>query len=293
MKNQSLRFSTMMVLWGCYTLMIGSFLLYKNFNQFIKNWGENREMIVYLKNDISIQELESLQTKIKNDKLIETTQYSNKEKVLEQYQGQLASLVPGLNEDPELMNLIPASFELKLQADAAPETIEALSANFQNQDGVEEVSYGKEWLNHFAVLVKVIRTALVSIALIIFGASLFVISNVIHTHVFRKKEEIEILEMLGAGSSMIRFPFLLEGALLGGFSILGAVGLSGFLFVQFKEYIVTQYPLSSAVQSLEFLGGVEFLIVFLGGILASLLSSYFSISHLNTGRSSLFRITVE
>lgn len=288
-QGQSLRLTTFVVLVGCYSLMILSILAFQNFNRFVLSWGENREVIAYLKSDVTPSEIDSLQNKLKFDLRIESVNFQSKEVVLKNYQGQLASMLPGLSEDQELMNLIPASLEVRLKDKVTTEDIARVAQFLEKESGVEEVSYGQEWLKHFEVLVKILRSSLVFMTLIVLGASLFVVSNIIRTHVYQKKEEIEILEMLGAGPTMIRLPFLKEGVWMGGLAIAVALIINGLLWMQLRDYLVMQYPLSAAVHSLRFLNVYELVVVFCMGALASLASAYFSIVQLNTGKSTLYR----
>jgi cell division transport system permease protein len=81
--------------------------------------------------------------------------------------------------------------------------------------GVEDVQFNQEWVdrvNSFSRLAKAVGFFLGGILVL---ASFFIISNVIRLNVFARKDEIEILRLVGATNTFIRVPFLLEGITLG------------------------------------------------------------------------------
>lgn len=284
-KSHSLRMMTFIILAGCYTLIFGGALIYKNFYQILQDWARDQEMVVYLKNDINQEQFNSLEKNILSHPNIKSAKHYSQEMVLKDYQEQLATLLPGLVNDQELRELIPSSFELQVK-EAQNFQFESLSNELKNQKGVEDVSYGKEWIDQFQVFIQIIKSSIFMITLVTLGASIFVLSNMMRTLVFRKKDEIEVLEMLGAGSWMIRRPFLVESFLTSVVALVVALTLNGVFFSSFKSYIQAQFPLSDFFQSLIFFSPFDLTMLIFAALFFSLLNAYLSVSSLNDGKSS-------
>ena len=138
-----------------------------------------------------------------------------------------------LADDPDLVNEVspeslPPSYRV-VPVDADGELIESLAAQFRQRPGVYSVETGrqqvdaiKEWFNSF-------RWIVLLMSLVLSIASVMLIFNTIRVAMFARRREIEVMKLVGATNSFIRFPFILEGmihGLLGG--ILGAVA-AGFL----------------------------------------------------------------
>ncbi len=111
---------------------------------------------------------------------------------------------------------LPASLELRLSPDArAPQQVQALAAQAEALPFVEEVRYGREWVEKLHQL----RTAAGVAAALLGGAfaiiALLLIGTTIRIAVLARAREIEIMRLVGATDAFIRLPYLLDGAAKG------------------------------------------------------------------------------
>jgi len=90
--------------------------------------------------------------------------------------------------------------------------------------GVEEVRYNREWLLRIESLLEVARLGGIALAAVIFGAVAFVMASVMRLAVYARRDEIEIMTLVGASPAFVRGPFLVAGLGHGLVAALVAVG---------------------------------------------------------------------
>jgi len=200
-------------------IIVGMFLLISiNSSLFLKNIESQLEIIVYLEDDISNAELNTLENNFNSIDGIKEVKYVSKK---EAYQ----RLSKDLGEQKDILNAIetnplPASFEIQMKD---PKVIEQIANRIVEFKKVEEVEYGQETaerLLNFTYLFR--RAGLLVLGLLIF-ASIFLISNIIKITVYSRRSEIEIMSLAGATSWFIRWPFIIEGFLQGFISSLFSI----------------------------------------------------------------------
>jgi len=122
---------------------------------------------------------------------------------------------------------LPASLEIVPGAGArAPEAVARLRAAVSELPGVEELGYGSEWLERYASVLDLMRGLAVGIGAVLVLATLLIVGSTIRLAVHARREELEILDLVGASRAFIATPFLLEGLIEGvAGGLLAAVGL--------------------------------------------------------------------
>ena len=140
-------------------------------------------------------------------------------------------LLAALGED----NPFPASFEIQVDN---PERIPQLVPQFQQMPGVETAKFGQEVVEHLFQLTRVLRIGGVLLIILLAIATLFIISNTIRITVFARRREVNIMKYVGATDWFIRWPFLLEGMIMGfvGALIASVALYKGYNAIQAKIY---------------------------------------------------------
>ena len=123
------------------------------------------------------------------------------------------------------INPFPPSLEARLK-DTAPASREVakLVQDVRQMKGVEDVQFNQDWVDKMQSLSRLAKAVGFFLGGILMLASFFIISNVIKLNVIARKNEIEILRLVGATNIFIRIPFLFEGIALG---VDGKHGLAG------------------------------------------------------------------
>ena len=220
--------------------IVSAFLLFLiNANDAIGNWKQGVRMMVYLVPQTDAATVEMIKTAISGMDGVTDVVFVPREKGLaylkEQLAGQL-SLFSELDENP-----LPDAFDVQLDTRSLEMAdIAGLAEKIQKEESVESVEYGQIWLHRFVNFFKLFHFAAVSISGLFFMASVFIIGNTIRLMLFARRDEIEIMRLVGASENFIKKPFYLEGL---------AMGLVGGLLGIVAVYIVFLAVSSGVVQT--------------------------------------------
>lgn len=251
------------------------FLVVINVEQLAVNWTREIQVIAYLEKAPMQREVPDLLNKLKKFPEVDSVSYVSPADALARFKARLAddaTLLEGVNRD-----LLPASFELILLPEFRNQSgIDRVIERLDNTLEVDDLRYGQKWLERFNAFVDVLRYIGLILGSFLLFAALFIVSNTIKLTLYARRDELEIMALVGATMRFIKIPFLLEGALQG---VLGGIVSLGFLAASFKfliERSLTSFWLTPADFDLLFLTpGQQLILVFSGmllGILGSLTS---------------------
>jgi cell division transport system permease protein len=209
-------------------LLAGAFaLLLTNMEQVLTRFGEQVHVSAYLDDGLAQAEQEQLLARVRGAAGVESVTLVSKEAALERFRASpfgRASLLDGLDDNP-----LPASLEIVLVPEARNRGgVEALVASLRDLPGVGELGYGHEWVEGYARAVGAVRGLALAIGAVLALATLLIVANTIRLSIYARRDEIEILQLVGAGRVFVATPFLLEGLLegaLGGGLALAALAL--------------------------------------------------------------------
>lgn len=228
-------------------LILGLFsLIYLNVQQSLHQMGGELQITAYLQETISSDQAEVLRSKVADWPEVERITYISKEQALARFRSQLreyAGILEGLKENP-----LPASLELTLMPQYGRSgNIKELSTRLGRLPGVAEVQYGRKWMAKLRVFVEVMKLVGITVGGLLLIATIFVISNTIKLTFYSRREELEIMRLVGATDFFIKAPFLIEGLLHGlGGALLAAGGLSLLILFLFSHL---DLPLRLAVMA--------------------------------------------
>src|SRR5207244_8117951 len=121
-------------------------------------------------------------------------------------------LLNGLGENP-----FPASLVIKVGSRfRTSEAVAQLVRKLQGLPEVEEVLYNKDWIETLAAALRYLKLLGIGIGVVLAFSMVTILANTIRLTLHARREEIEILRLIGATPGFIKAPFLLEGAILGG-----------------------------------------------------------------------------
>jgi cell division transport system permease protein len=212
-------------------LILGGFcLVFVNVSAWIQGWDETWSMSIYLRDDVSDEERQALISYLIRLPSAEIKKFISKDAALREFKhilGPRASLLDGLEVNP-----FPASIEVAFSKGATQsQDLHAVQDEIERMAGVEEVQFSEEWLGRFESFIHMARVfGLVVVGLLCVGV-LFIISNTIKLTIYSRREEIEVMKMVGATDWFIRVPFLVEGFLQG--LISGALSIAILFLIYF------------------------------------------------------------
>lgn len=217
-----------------------------NVDAITKRLPQKFSMMLYLKDNLSREELENIMNTLSKDATVETVKYIPKDEALKELKALLKDasyVLEGLEENPLL-----DSIEVKLKGEAAgPETAKRLASEMMKIEGVAEVEYGEKFLSSLYSLGLGIRAAGILFIIIMSAGVIFVCYSTVKILFYRKKEEIETYKLLGATKGFVRAPFIIEGAVIGFcgglLSLIGILSLHYIVFLKLSLSI----PLFKAI----------------------------------------------
>lgn len=252
-------------------LIISLFLLVLvNLEGAAQEWSRQVQIAVYLDNDPPPQELDQLRARIQSVKGTDAVRYISKEEAMKRFRVRLKgqeSLMEGVTAD-----LLPASFEITLKRGSRDsDSVETYVASLRKIPGIGEIQYGEEWVRKLTTFMQFARLVVTLIGGFLLISVLFIVSNTIKLTVYARKDELELLSLVGATRLFIKAPFLIEGVIQGfAGSLLALLLMSGsyYLLLYNAPDFITLTPTSSGLQflPLSYLAGILVTGVLLGFI---------------------------
>lgn len=192
------------------------FLVFINLNGVIDQWGERTHVIAYVKDGHAAKagDGKKLLSDLGRVAGVSATKYISREAAFEELKRELSShesILDGVSS-----SALPASVEITVdEGHRSSEGLSGLVAEVGRLDWVAEVTYSREWVERFSALVGFVELGAFVIGAFLAAATLFIISNTIRLTVYARKEEIEIMRLVGASDRFIKFPFFIEAVAQG------------------------------------------------------------------------------
>jgi cell division transport system permease protein len=217
-------------------------LLAYNLTNFLKNWEDKIEVIAYLKQGTSSSEVEPLLNKTRLFEGVETVRYVSPYDAMafmEKKLGRQKNLLQGIQP-----TVLPPSFEIQLKKEYRNSTkIREVVTHLKKVPQFEEIQYGQEWVETFSVFVHILRLTQWILGGLLLIAIVFITSNTLQLTISSRREEIEVMQWVGASPAFIRVPFYLEGLIQGllggGLAILFLFLLHQGLFLNIPQSMQT------------------------------------------------------
>ena len=227
-------------------LILDAFILiFVNLNSWTQEQGRSLTMSIYFKGEPERAVIENIKKELLQYP-VSITDFISKDDALKSLRkelGEKAGLLDGLEENP-----LPASLEIVLSRDVSGDSLPyELKTRLERINGVDEVQYSQEWIERFQAIMGAVKIIGLVFGGLLFLAALFIITNTVKLTIYSRKDEIEILKLVGATNRFVKIPFLIEG------SIQGFLGGSVALIILFLVYvaIVTRVDLSIGFASLD------------------------------------------
>jgi cell division transport system permease protein len=204
--------------------VLGFFLMINaNLQRVIAGWTEAAELAVYLRDDVRPEQTAALSDMIGRSGLSASVQYLSKDDARREFARDFPDLAPAaaaLERNP-----FPASFAVRLNARAQDATaaIDNLVATLNAMGGVADVRYDRTWIARLNSTVRVIRGVGLVVILLLAVAAAMTVANVVRLAALARRDEIAIMQLVGAPFAYIRGPFIAEGLLQGGMGAVVAV----------------------------------------------------------------------
>ncbi|MCL5062767.1 MAG: ABC transporter permease [Nitrospirae bacterium] len=255
-------------------ITLTAFFLY-NIEIISNHLPERFSIVAYLKDNLSQEETQTIIDALKKRGEIVNLKYISKEDAINELQQALKDtsyILEGLSENP-----LSSSIEIRLKKDfVTSSSARQISEEIKKISGIDDVYYGEKIAEAIYLLKKSIQNISIIIFLTISTGVVFVTYSTVKILFYRRKEEIEIIKLLGATKGFIRMPFLIEGSAIGFFG--GVLGIIGALLF----YFAITYRLSMVIPMLKTLVfPLEILVLLpVTGILLGIIGSVIALGRL-------------
>jgi len=247
--NRLMSLASVTVLMACLIIMGAGIMIYFNINNVVDKVQSQNVVMVYVADDASEDETTQIGTSLKGISNVESCEFVPKEVAFQeqiQSMGGDAALFEGFDEIP-----LPDTYKVTVKDLSQFENTVSQIKQINKVDSVRENSDLASKLLSLRHAVSIVSVGLV---IMLFLVALFIISNTIRITMFSRKLEISIMKAVGATNWFIRWPFMIEGMILGTISGIVSLGvlwglyavaekvfaqtlsLIGFSLVPFSEY---------------------------------------------------------
>ena len=236
-----------------------------NVQRVLDRWLESAEVSVYLDDDVSGELRTALAQSIRQQPAVAAVEFVSKERALQRFRTDFPELVDVTTAVAD--NPFPAAFEIRLKPDAAgTAAADDLTAALAGRDGVADVRYDRRWLTRLTGIVTTAQAAAAVVAGVLMLGAAFTVAAVVRLSLHARRDELDIMQMVGAPFSYIRGPFIVEGLLLGGAGAVVAWIAVAALYWALARWLGADLAGSLGEGQLRFLGFRETALMLLGGL---------------------------
>lgn len=244
------------------TLVFGTIVLRWSIDQDIGRWDDNVRVIAFLSDDLTLEDIDTLQQDIQGWDQVNGIEYFSKAEALEEFRELFVdqqSLIDVVEEDP---SILPASLRIRPVAAA---DYSVITDRLVVIPGIREVSAADEAIDALVARSDRLRTFSVWIVVVLGASAVVLIANTIRIAIFARRDEISIMKLVGAGNWFVRIPFFLEGIMEGLVGAALSVALVWAVSGSIAELFSTSIDPGALTVPVEFLIRNGLLIVGFGG----------------------------
>ena len=225
-KNKKSTGASLMIM--CATMIIfGIFLiLTENINHFVAEVESAQGIQVFMNNDATKEQMDEIEEKLRALDGVSTTEFISKEAALNQMKerfGDKRDLLSGYEEN----NIFPASYIVTLTDLTKSKEVQDQILTF---DHIKKITSKDETVTTLINLANGIKIVTGVILILLVIISIFIIANTIKLTVHARRKEISIMKYVGATNGFIRWPFIVEGMIIGLFASAISITLVGIAY---------------------------------------------------------------
>lgn len=210
-RNRILSIATVSTVAICILILGMAALMIINAGTFMQRLESDVEIVAYLDDSLAKDQVADLRDDIKNLDGVKSVTFVSKHEALQRLEKKFGEnkydLAETLSKNP-----LPDTYEIKAQD---PHNVANLAQEVQQMNGIDKVNYGQGVIERLFKVTSWIRiTGMVVVVLLALGA-IFLIATTIRLSVFARRKEIYLMKLIGATDWFVRWPFFIEGILLG------------------------------------------------------------------------------
>jgi cell division protein FtsX len=233
------QFSALIILTLSYVALLFIALSLTNIQILFDSWGQVNKVTVFLKKDVAQKVKDNLLSQLQNEPLVNQAQWVSPRSSAESFEKKFMKMSEKKIKASSMEKFFPSYIVLNLNQDLAYKTQANALSHFVDRiqstySGIQNVSFGKRWLNRYTEVLNAIHGLGYFLIFAFLVASGIVSSTIIKTVIHSRKEEIEIMEFIGADDTFIYLPHILNVVFVSFLAFSIALVFNIILFQQFK-----------------------------------------------------------
>ena len=293
-RNKMFSLASVATMSACIFLFGLFFSILVNFQYIIRTAEEGVAITVFFEEDATDEQKEEIGQQLAEHEGVADVNYVSADEAWEEFQkeyfGDNPELAEGFKDDNPLAS--SDNYEVYMEtvenddqslvarSRSLSETQNELVEFAQGLDGVREVNKSDVVAKTLSSVNALVAIVSIAIIVILFGVSIFLISNTVTMGITVRKEEIAIMKYIGAKDFVVRSPFVIEGLIIGIFGAASPLTLLYFLYDRAVQYIMTKFSILQNIIDFLPVGTVYQILLPVGlimGIGIGFLGSFFTV----------------
>lgn len=263
LRNFSLSIASITCIAITLILVALSIVISANIDHFTKTLEDTLTVVVYLNENVTEEEKNNVINGIKALDSYKSYIYKSKDEWKEEMastSSELGATLSYLDTNPLLDSIVVKVKDIK--------SLSYVASSIRNMDGVKSAKYGEDTVDKMILMFDVVSKVTIIIVLALILVTAFLISNTIKLTIFSRRNEIEIMRLVGASNFAIRQPFIIEGFILGVIGAIIPIIITVYGYILFYEHF-DGYLFSHVIELIKpsnLVWFVSIILVIVGGV---------------------------
>ncbi len=263
LRNFSLSIASITCITITLVLVALSIVISANIDHFTKTLEDTLTVVVYLNEDVTEEEKDKVIEGIKSLDNYDSYIYKSKDEWKEEMastSSELGATLSYLDTNPLLDSIVVKVKDIK--------SLSYVASSIRNMDGVKSAKYGEDTVDKMILMFDVVSKVTIVIVLALILVTAFLISNTIKLTIFSRRNEIEIMRLVGTSNFAIRQPFIIEGFILGVIGAIIPIIITVYGYILFYEHF-DGYLFSHVIELIKpsnLVWFVSIILVVVGGV---------------------------
>lgn len=218
-RNRLLTLATVSTVCICVLILGVALLITVNAGNFMKHLESDVEIVAFIDKSLTPSQVKGIEEEIRAIPGIDRIKFVSKEEGLKKLQQKMGTenLKETIGENP-----LPDTYEIKAKD---PHKVPGIARKIEKIDGIYKVKYGQGVVERLFQVTRWVRVVSTAVIVLLGLGAVFLIATTIRLAIFSRRKEIYLMKLIGATDWFIRWPFFIEGFILGTLGALVAVGI--------------------------------------------------------------------
>ena len=232
-RNFSLSLASISCITITLIIVAASIIITFNLQNFTSEMEKDLTIVVFLDNNITEEEIDTLMTELRDMSNVESLTYQSKASIKEEMRKESEVFDEVMSTWSDEDNPLKDTFQIKVKD---VEKIGDTAESIEKMEEVSSVKYGEGMVDNLLLAFESIQKISYGVVIALVLVTVFLIINTIKLTIFSRKREISIMRLVGASNFMIKTPFIVEGMVLGMFGSIIPILIICFGYVALYDH---------------------------------------------------------